>query len=149
MNWNLPHSGVNAFQVFFVPLCALLALRALLRTWGRRVPKLSGVLGILVWSAAAIAIAQPDLTSHVAKAVGINRGADLVFYLAILAGVSVCFYFYQRTRQLENLITGVIRREAIRNARFGSQPTPGELQSPEEKADLSQSLDRKRCPRKD
>ncbi len=84
MNWDLHHIGVNAFQAIFVPLCALLALRALLRTWGGRVPRLSGVLGILIWSSAAIAIALPDLTSLVAKAVGINRGADLVLYLAIL-----------------------------------------------------------------
>ena len=116
---------MNAFQVIFVPFCALLALRALLRTWGGRVPRLSGVLGILVWSAAAIAIALPDLTSLVAKAVGINRGADLVFYLAILGGVSVCFYFYQRSRQLENLITELVRREAVRNAEFGSAVPTG------------------------
>ena len=55
------------------------------------VPRLSGVLGILFWSAAAIAIARPDLTSLVANAVGINRGADLVFYLAILGGVKCLF----------------------------------------------------------
>lgn len=54
--------------------------------------------------------------------VGIGCGADLVFYLAILGGVSVCFYFYQRSRQLENLITELIRREAVRNAEFGSRP---------------------------
>ena len=78
---------------------------------------------MLVWSAAAIAITLPDLTSLVAKTVGINRGADLVFYLAILGGVSVCFYFYQRSRQLENLITELVRREAIRNAQFGSRST--------------------------
>ena len=123
MNGNLLHVGVNAFQIFFVPLCALLALRALLRTWRGRLPKLSGLLGISIWSAAAIAIALPDLTSLVAKTVGINRGADLVFYLAILGGVSVCFYFYQRSRQLENLITALVRREAVRDAEFGSAPT--------------------------
>jgi hypothetical protein len=86
------------------------------------VPRLSGAIGILVWSAAALAIALPDLTSLVAKALGINRGADLVFYLAILGGIVVCFYFYQRTRRLENLITELARREALGNARFGSRP---------------------------
>jgi hypothetical protein len=118
---NMSHTGVNAFQAIFVPFCALLGLRALLRTWSGRVPRVSGALGILVWSAAAIAIAWPDRTSQVAQAVGINRGADLVFYLAILGGVTVCFAFYQRSRQLENLITELVRREAVRDARFGSR----------------------------
>ncbi|MGO9114441.1 MAG: DUF2304 family protein [Thermoguttaceae bacterium] len=130
MNWDLHHIGVNAFQAIFVPLCALLALRALLRTWGGRVPRLSGVLGILIWSSAAIAIALPDLTSLVAKAVGINRGADLVLYLAILGGLSVCFSFYQRSRRLENLITELVRCEALRNAQLGSPSTVDEADLP-------------------
>lgn len=122
---------MNAFQLFFVPLCALLALRALLRTWNGRVPRLSGALGTLVWSAASIAIAQPRLTILVAGVLGIGRGADLVFYLAILGGVSVCFYFYQRSRQQENLITALVRREAVRNAQFGTLPSAAEVPCPE------------------
>jgi hypothetical protein len=130
MNWDLLPTttmgtwcpGVNAFQALFVPVCALLALRALLRTWRGHAPRLSEVLGVVVWSAAATAIALPDLTSQVAKFLGINRGADLVFYLAILGGISVCFYFYQRTRQLENLITELARREALTNAQRGRAP---------------------------
>ena len=130
MNWDLPHLGVNTFQLIFVPLCGLLALRALLRTWYGRAPRLSGVLGIVIWSSAATAIALPDLTSLVARTVGINRGADFVFYLAILGGVSACFYFYQRVRQMENVITELIRREAIRNAQLGSPPTVDEADLP-------------------
>ena len=121
MNWGL-HTGVNVFQVIFVPVCALFGLRALLHTWRRRVPRLSGVLGVLIWSGAAIAIAAPGLTSRVAGSVGINRGADLVSYLAILGGMSVCFYFYQRNRQMENMITELVRREAIGHAQLGSNP---------------------------
>jgi hypothetical protein len=131
MNWNIPHTGVNAFQAIFVPLCALLALRAVFRTWSGRIPRLSGVLGISIWSSATVAIALPDLTSLVANALGINRGADLVLYLAILGGVSVSFHFYQRNRQLENLITEIIRREAVGDAQFGSRPTAGERQIPD------------------
>lgn len=122
MNWDIPHTGVNAFQAFFVPFCALLALRAILRIWSGHVPKVSGVLEVIIWSSAAMAIALPDLTSVIAKSVGIHRGADLVFYLAILGGVSACSYFYQRNRQLENVITELVRRDAVRNARFGSLP---------------------------
>ncbi len=121
---------MNTFQMIFVPLCALLALRSLLRTKSGRAPRLSGLLGIVIWSVAAIAIAQPELTSLVARAVGIDRGADLIFYLAILGGVSVCFYFYQRNRQLENLITELVRREAIRDAECGAQPAAGERKCP-------------------
>jgi len=130
MNWDLSHPGVNAFQAIFVPVCALLTLRAVLRLWSGRVPKLSGILAVLIWLLSAIAIALPGITSVVAQAVGINRGADLVFYLAILSGVSICFYFYQRSRQLENMITELIRREAIRNSQFGSPRSVDETNVP-------------------
>jgi small membrane protein len=126
MNWNYSYTGLNAFQAIFVPLCCLLAARALLRLWNGRLSRLSGGLGVFIWSAAAIAIAVPDLTRLVANKVGINRGADLVFYLAILGGVSVCFYFYQRFRHLENLVTEVVRCEAVRNAQCGSKSTDGD-----------------------
>ena len=120
MNWNLPHTGVNTFQLFFVPLWPLLALRAILGTRSGRVPKLSGVLAILIWLTATISIALPDSTSLMANKLGINRGADLVFYLAILAGAWTAFYFYGRYRRLENLVTAVIRRHAVEGARKGA-----------------------------
>ena len=56
MNWNLPHEGITAFQVIFVPTCGFLAVRACLRTWVGRTSRFSGFLGILLWSGAAIAI---------------------------------------------------------------------------------------------
>lgn len=118
---NLPHDGISRFQEIFVPLCSLLALRAFLRTWRGRTSRISGFLGFLLWCGAAIAIAMPDLTSVVAQHVGIHRGADLVLYLSILGGVGVCFYFYQRTRRMENLVTELVRREAVRNAEFGAK----------------------------
>jgi len=116
---SVPHEGFNAFQAIFVPLCALLAARTFFRTWRGRVPRLPGCLGVLIWSSASVAIALPNLTILVANAVGITRGADLIFYLAILGGVSVCFYFYQRARQLEILVTELVRRESLRNAERG------------------------------
>jgi hypothetical protein len=121
MNWYF--LGLNPFQLAFAPFCALLAMRALVRTWHQRVPRRVGIIAFLIWSAAAVSIAYPNIAMDAAHFVGISRGADLVMQLAILAGVSVCFYFYQRNRQLENLITGLIRREAIRNAEFGTHLT--------------------------
>ena len=113
MNWHLGTMEVNAFQTIFVPLCALLAVRTLVRTWAGRVPRRTGLLSFLIWSAAAIVIAAPGSTIPVANKLGITRGADLVIYVAILGGISLSFYFYNRFRRLENLITELVRREAV------------------------------------
>lgn len=69
-----------------------------------------------LWAAAAAAIADPALTSHVANAIGIGRGADLVFYLFVLAFVVVSLFFYAALNRLQRQITDLVRILAIRNA---------------------------------
>jgi hypothetical protein len=64
-------------------------------------------------------VAFPTATVVLAKWLGIGRGADLVLYAATVAGLGVSLYFYGRYRRLEELLTGVIRREALRDARRG------------------------------
>jgi hypothetical protein len=70
----------------------------------------------LLWAGAAVTIFRPGVTGELAALFGIGRGADLVMYLAVLAGIVVTRYFYSRTRRLENLVTQLIREEAIENA---------------------------------
>lgn len=110
---------MNLFQVIFIPLCLLLSVRAGFRTWRRRMPRRLGILSILVWGAAAFAIACPDSTIVLASWLGIGRGTDLLLYVAILSGMLASLYFYHRCRQLENLLTTLIRRDAIFHAKKG------------------------------
>lgn len=113
--WNL-----NEFQMLAVPVCAIIALRAIVQLIRRRVPRGVGFLAVMIWSAAALAIAFPYSTIVVARWAGIGRGADLVMYLALLAGLVVSSYFYQRIRQLEILTTDLARTAAIAGAKRGA-----------------------------
>ena len=107
---------MNAFQLIFAPLCAVLAVLVVLRGSRER----SGVRHTLFWSAlwiaAAVGIWFPASVTVAARWLGIGRGADLVFYAAVLAGLAACLYFYQRCRRLEHACTELVRREAIRQA---------------------------------
>jgi hypothetical protein len=73
---------------------------------------LGTVLGVL----GAVAIFDPEITTRVARVVGIARGADLLIYLVALAFLGSWFYFYQRTRTLSNAVTALVRELAIRDA---------------------------------
>lgn len=64
-----------------------------------------------------IFIAIPNLTTSIARFLGVGRGADLVFYLAILFFAFVCLKLYERIRKLEQLINELIRQRAIAEAR--------------------------------
>ncbi len=108
---------VNAFQVLGISLSGGFALLTALGTARRRLRPLPGVAWTLLWIAAAVAIARPQLTVVVAQALGIMRGADLIFYLAILGMFVGFFLVYVRLRRLDEGLTQVVRRLAIAEAR--------------------------------
>jgi hypothetical protein len=75
------------------------------------------------WLAAALFVAEPTILTVVAGWLGIGRGADLVLYLAVLGGLGSALYFYSRFRRIEELVTGLIRREALKAPRHGGPDT--------------------------
>lgn len=113
---------MSLFQTVAVPSLAAVAALVLVGTVRHRLPWRTGVLWTLLWAAAAILVAYPSGTAVLARWLGIGRGADLVFYAATVAGLGVSLYFHGRYRRMEELLTGVIRREALRSARHGRQP---------------------------
>ena len=100
-----------AFVILAVPfgLTVTLTVR---RTIAPRV----GLAWGLLWIAAAVLIAKPELTAILARALGIGRGTDLVFYFAILGMVFGFFTVYVRLRRIESDLTKVVRELAIRSA---------------------------------
>ncbi|MCB0324188.1 MAG: DUF2304 domain-containing protein [Bdellovibrionales bacterium] len=81
-----------------------------------RIPRYAAAVWLLLCVIAAVLIADPRLTVLAARALGIGRGADLVFYSAILGSLFGSFLFYVRIRRIENKLTGIVRELAIREA---------------------------------
>lgn len=100
-----------AFVVLAVPFVITLTL-TVRRTIAPRV----GLAWGLLWIAGAVLIARPELTAIVARALGIGRGTDLVFYFAILGMVFGFFTVYVRLRRIESDLTKIVRELAIRSA---------------------------------
>jgi small membrane protein len=104
---------MSLFQLVFAPLCGCASLAMLWRTARGLSLRRSGYFWSMVWLAAGLLILFPYTTTRIARLMGIGRGADLILYIAILAGLSCSFYFYARSRRLEILVTEIIRREAL------------------------------------
>ncbi|MEO8382472.1 MAG: DUF2304 domain-containing protein [Acidobacteriota bacterium] len=100
-----------AFVVLAVPFVLTVTL-TVRRTIAPRV----GLAWGLLWIAAAVLIARPELTAVLARALGIGRGTDLVFYFAILAMVFGFFSVYVRLRRIESDLTKLVRELALRSA---------------------------------
>lgn len=59
-------------------------------------------------------ILNPDITNRIAAAMGIGRGADMIFYLSTLFLFALSFNFYLRFRRIQNILTGLVREMALR-----------------------------------
>jgi hypothetical protein len=114
---------MNPFQWMTLPILALLSVRdgAALFFRQPRFRRDRFVRG-LVWIAAFVAIANPELTSQVARAIGIQRGTDLVLYVFVLAFLGTALYFYGQNLRIQRQITDVVRHIAIQEARKQSLP---------------------------
>ncbi|MBE2231800.1 MAG: DUF2304 domain-containing protein [Chitinophagaceae bacterium] len=67
----------------------------------------------LLFATAVVFILFPDLSNQLANALGVGRGADLVFYTSILLFWFVILKLYARIRRLEQQLTELIRKDAL------------------------------------
>lgn len=65
---------------------------------------------------AAVFVIWPDITNKIAARLGVGRGADLVFYISILTFWFIILKLYARIRRLEQLLTGIVREDALNKA---------------------------------
>jgi small membrane protein len=69
-----------------------------------------------------VLVLWPDVTNIIANRLGVGRGADLIFYLSILIFWFIVLKLYARIRKLEQLLTELIRNDAIKKATDLSDP---------------------------
>jgi len=105
------------FQYAGISVCLLFAAWGLRRFRQRNRPGWLSLLAMLAGSLGAITIFDPEITTKVARTVGIARGADLLLYLVALAFLGSWFYFYQRIRSLSIAVTALVRELAVREPR--------------------------------
>lgn len=74
------------------------------------------VLLFALVAAAIVFVLFPDLTTDIAHRMGVGRGADLIFYTSIIIFWFVILKLYARIRRLEQIVTDVVRKDALNNA---------------------------------
>jgi hypothetical protein len=104
---------MNYFQSFglaFVGLLVFLSLVNLVRYRGR---SRSTFLWLFIWVLSAIALVNPSVAVTAARAMGVGRGAALIFYLNVLLTLTGFFVVYLRQRKLDRQITVLVRELAL------------------------------------
>src|SRR5271165_6494686 len=112
---------MTSIQVILIALSLLAAIVGSFAFQSRLAYRLLGVIFFVI---ATGFIVFPDSTTKVAHVLGVGRGADLLLYLSLFAGIHAFLLLYLRTRRLERKMTELIRTMAMRDAEdLGSSPT--------------------------
>lgn len=102
-------------QILFIAILACLAFYVT-RVRTRLYDRLAYVAILAVGGALVV---WPQLSISAAHALGISRGADLMFYLAVLFGLFYAATSSAKTRELERGLTNAVRQLALLQARAG------------------------------
>ena len=107
---------MNLFQILALTVVGILLLVSVTAVFRGSVARRDAILWTLVWLAAGVAIVRPGITRVVARALGIGRGADLVFYCAVVVMMIGFLMTYSRLRRIQRELTLVVRHIAKREA---------------------------------
>lgn len=109
---------MNLFQIVVVPLFLVLSIERFVAMRRRSGSRGIVLMWALVWLLAALAVAFPRWTTNVARAFGIERGADLALYSGVMVTFLGFFMCYLRMRKIESELTQLVRRLAISNPQW-------------------------------
>ena len=115
---------MNRFQILALGVVACLFIFTIVALVKRSASRREGLAWALLWIAAAVAIAWPNVTTIVAHALGIRQGADLVLYSAVVIMMIGFLMVYVRLRRLQRDITLIVRHLALREAVIASSDAP-------------------------
>ncbi len=123
---------MNGLQLLILAVLALLfvaSMTALFRGWSSR---REGIVWCSLCGLAALATLWPQLTVKVAHALGIGRGADLVFYCAVVLMMIGFWMTYIRLRHLRRDMTLLVRHLALleAQARYATGKSDDDLKKP-------------------
>ena len=108
-------------------LMALLGAAVVLYFSRLRSKAADGVIILLCFAGASLLVMRPNIATRIANLVGVGRGVDLIFYLAVPGLLMMIFLLFARTRELDAKLTSAVREYAIRDAHLPQSPhTPGE-----------------------
>jgi small membrane protein len=82
----------------------------------------------------ALLVVFPNASTRVANLLGVGRGTDLVFYLAVLVGLFVASNFYFRFKRQEAALIALARQSAIDHAHEPEAAAPSPLGSQSDRA---------------
>ncbi len=108
---------VSLIQVVVVAFAVFAISRVIFRFKDRKMSAPAFTLWMLIWIAAIVVILLPGTSFFFADILGIQRGADFVVYISIIALFYLVFRLYVKIDSVEKNVTKIVREAAIRKGK--------------------------------
>ena len=80
---------------------------------------LDRLIALVFASASALLIFHPEFSNRIAHRIGVGRGVDLIFYLALPGFGFACLLLFSKTLELRNQVTVLTREIALLSVQKG------------------------------
>ena len=91
--------------ILIIPLICIALLRTILRFSEKSISFFEFIFWTLIWSSSIFFILIPNTSNYIASYLGIGRGADAIFLIAIIALLFIIFRLYIKIDTLDKTIT--------------------------------------------
>lgn len=82
--------------------------RVILRYHSREISHLEAVFWLVLWSVVLMVVFFPEITTQFSQLIGIGRGVDSAFFVAILLLFYLVFRLYVKIDKLDKHITDLV-----------------------------------------
>ena len=118
--------SVTITQIFFSILLLFILSRIFIRFKTGRLPPVGFAFWTSIFGLAQIVVLFPDLTSRLASAVGIGRGADVIIYVSITLIFYLLFRLYTILEDIRHDITDIVREIAFNKKEENNGKNPSQ-----------------------
>lgn len=121
---------MTAFQIFLIAALAAIGVTLVALALRGAIGRVAAVLWIAVIGTGIVFAVAPDLTTVIARAIGISRGTDLLLYLLVLVVLYGFLAIYLKLRRVRRELTLLVRELAIREAAARRGDAPDKTRDP-------------------
>ncbi|MDD3102295.1 MAG: DUF2304 domain-containing protein [Patescibacteria group bacterium] len=100
-------------QILFIFLILFIISRLILRLKNNQINFLNFLAWLIFWLAATIAVIWPEVTSFLARILGVGRGADIIVYFSLILLFYFVFYVTVKLKLIERDITKIVGKISL------------------------------------
>lgn len=104
---------MTPIQIIILAIIALVVVKIFQKYRQQAVTMREFFLWTVFWLIASAVVIFPRSTDSVAQFLGIEKGADLIVYLALIFLFSALFFILVRLERLERDVTKIVRKRAL------------------------------------